>query len=281
MRAVTRPQPPEPMPARTSQRARPTVSTSITGGVATVTLQRGERANAIDLELARHLSVAVQTVGVAPGVRAILLLGEGEWFCAGGDLKSFAAEGEHLPSHLRAVTMHLHIAIARLVRSPLPIVVGVQGIAAGAGFSLAMAADVVVAEDATKFVPAYAGVGLTPDGSLTNRLPRLVGLRRAVDIVLNNRPVSAQEGLEWGLVSRVVPVGAAQPIATSIAHDLASGPTASLGAAKELLNGSLDSDLEVQMEREARALSIAASSVDGREGIAAFLDKRAPVFIGR
>jgi 2-(1,2-epoxy-1,2-dihydrophenyl)acetyl-CoA isomerase len=179
------------------------------------------------------------------------------------------------------MTMYLHAAISRFARMRAPLVAAVNGTAAGAGFSLVCAADLVVAAESARFTMAYTRAGLTPDGSSTYFLPRLVGTRRALELMLTNRTLSAAEALEWGLVNRVVPDAELEEQATSLARSLAAGPTAAFGSVKRLVENSTRDSLESQMEHEARAIADAARSPDAREGIDAFFAKRAAKFSGR
>ena len=162
----------------------------VVDGVGHLTLARPERGNAIDLTMARELAAVTAAWSVDPTVRCVLLRGDGATFCVGGDLRSFAAEPD-LPAHLLEVTDPFHAAVSRLARMPAPVVAAVQGSAAGGGLSLALAADVVLAAETSRFVVAYTAIGLTPDGSGSWMLPRLVGLRRALDLTLTNRPGAA------------------------------------------------------------------------------------------
>ena len=248
------------------------------GGLARIRLSRPEAGNAVNGLMARELMEAVGRCDGDPAVRAVLLTGEGRRFCVGGDLREFVAYGDALPDHLREVTTYLHAAVSRLVRLEVPVIAGIHGAAAGAGLSLACACDLVVVGESTRFRTAYLAIGLTPDGSLSFTLPRLVGVRRALDLVLSNRPFTAAEALEWGIVSRVVPDGEVEDEALALARGLAGGPTRALGAAKRLLR--LEASLETQMEMEARVITDTARGRDGREGIAAFLEKREPRFTG-
>jgi 2-(1,2-epoxy-1,2-dihydrophenyl)acetyl-CoA isomerase len=249
-------------------------------GVAHVTLRREKAANAIDLKMAMELAQVALRCDEDRAVRAVLLSGSGRLFCAGGDLRSFAAAGEGVPSLLKEMTAHLHVAISRFARMDAPVLAAVGGVAAGAGMSLVCAADLAIAAESAKFTMAYTRAGLAPDGSSTFTLPRLVGLRRAVELMLTNRLLSAQEALEWGIVNRVVPDASLAAEAGALAAELAAGPTGAFGAVKKLLLASATAALETQMELEARGIADAARSADGREGIAAFLEKRAPVFRG-
>ncbi len=250
-------------------------------GVAILTLNRPHAANSIDLPLARELMHAAIACDDDPDVRAVVLTGTGTMFCAGGDLRSFAAAGAAIASRLKELTAYLHAAISRLTRMDAPVVAAVNGVAAGAGFSLAVAADLVIASDAAGFVMAYTQAGLVPDGSSTFFLPRRIGDRRTRELMLTNRRLSAAEALDWGLVNQVVPAAELLPTATARAATLAAGPTRAFGAVKALLNESFEHGLEAQMELEARAIAGASITADGQEGIRAFLEKRAPVFTGR
>src|SRR5437016_2303982 len=246
-------------------------------GVAHLTLNRPDAANGIDLQLAQELLAASLLIAGDRTVRAVLLRGAGARFCGGGDVKSFAAQDD-LPAHLREVTTHLHAAVGQLVRGEAPVVTAVQGSAAGAGLGLVAASDVVVAGESAKFVMAYTGVGLSPDGSSSWFLPRLVGVGRALELTLTNRVLSAQEALEWGIVTRVVPDDVVQGEAHALATNLAAGPRDAIAAAKRLVHTSLEETLETHLAREADAIVAAAGTGDAVEGIAAFVAKRPPEF---
>ena len=250
-------------------------------GVARITLGRPDAANAIDLALARELADAALRCDEDPALRAVVLTGEGKMFCAGGDIGSFAGAGDGVPALLKQITAHFHVAVSRFAHMDAPVIAAVNGPAAGAGLALACAADLALASEAAKFTMAYTRLGLAPDGSSTWYLPRLVGNRRALELLLTNRTLSAEEALHWGLVNRVVPAAALLGEAEALARELASGATLAFGAVKRLLLLSAGQGLEAQMEWEAHAIADAARSRDGSEGIAAFLAKRAPRFEGR
>ncbi len=247
-------------------------------GVARITLARPEAANAINLELARELMHAAIRCDEDAAIRAVLLTGEGKIFCAGGDLRAFASQADALSVGLKELTTYLHAAVSRFVRMDAPLVVAVNGSAGGAGMSLACAADLALAAESAKFTMAYTAVGLTPDGSSTFFLTRIVGLRRAMELTLTNRTLSAQEAFEWGIVNRVVPDSELFSEADALARQLAQGSLSALGGAKRLLYGGVNETLETQMELETRAIAAAARSADAREGVAAFLEKRRPRF---
>jgi 2-(1,2-epoxy-1,2-dihydrophenyl)acetyl-CoA isomerase len=256
----------------------PAVLLEVSDGIAYLTLNRPDAANGINDALARDLLAAANDIALDDRVRVVLLAGNGARFCGGGDLKGFSESGPDLPRHMRALLPSLHAAIAMLVRGDAPVVAAVHGSAAGAGLGLVGASDLVVAGESTKFVMAYTGVGLTPDGSSSWFLPRLVGVRRALELTLTNRVLSAQEALDWGLVTRVVADDDVRTEAQSLAASLAAGPRRALAAAKRLVHTSLEEPLEVHLAREADAIVAAAGSADGAEGIAAFVEKRPPQF---
>ena len=213
-------------------------------------------------------------------MRAVILTGAGKMFSGGGDLKSFAAQGDALPGHLKEVALYLHAAISRFVRMDAPVIAAVNGTAGGGGMSLCLFADVVLAAESAKFTLAYTRAGLSPDGGSTYFLPRLIGLRRALELALTNRVLTAKEALEWGMVTKVVPDSELQAEAQALAGQLAAGATRALGAAKRLLHHSFGESLETQMELEAQGIAEQARTRDAREGIAAFIAKRKASFSG-
>jgi len=250
----------------------------IRNNIARITLNRPDAANALNLELSKDLMYAALQCDQDPTIRAVIITGAGRLFCAGGDLKSFAAQGEQLPYHLKEVTTYLHAAMSRFTRMDAPVIAAVNGTAAGAGMSLVCACDLVLAAESARFTMAYTRAGLTPDGSSTYFLPRIVGLRRALELTLTNRLLSAQEAQEWGIVTRVVPDGHLIAETDTLATQLASGATIALGATKRLLQSGWTETLETQMEHETQSIAAMAHTADGREGITAFLEKRSPQF---
>ena len=250
-------------------------------GVGLICLNRPDDGNAITLEVARELLDAAGRCDADPEVRAVVLTGRGKMFCAGGDLKAFAAQGDKISLYMREVTQAFHAAIARFNRMDPPVVAAVNGTAAGGGLSLALAADIVIAAESARFTMAYTKIGLVPDGASTYFLARLVGLRRAKEMVLLNPVLSAAQALEWGLINQVVADDQVLPQALALAQKLAAGPTRSFGEAKRLILAGATDSLEAQMERESQAIAALSISPDGQEGLAAFLDKRAPRFTGK
>lgn len=249
--------------------------------VATITLNRPAQFNALNLTMARELCLATIAADEDPGVRCVIVTGNGKAFFAGGDLGTFDAAGDGRGALIKEMTTYFHAAISRISRMDAPVIAKINGVAAGAGFSTMLACDLAVAVSSAKFTMAYTRAGLTPDGSSTWFLPRTVGLRRAQELALTNRTLTADEALDWGLLTRVVADDALDAEVATLAGSLASGPTKALGGAKQLLRDSADQGLESQMELETRAIAAASLSYDGREGVAAFLGKRAAVYEGR
>ncbi|TAK53593.1 MAG: enoyl-CoA hydratase [Gammaproteobacteria bacterium] len=247
-------------------------------GVVTITLNRPQVGNAMNLNVTRELLRAAIACDEDPAVRCVVLTGAGRLFCAGGDLADFAEAGDRLPVLLKELTAALHMAIARFARMEKPLVTIINGPAAGAGFSLALLGDIVLAARSAHFTLAYGGIGLSPDGGVTWLLPRLAGLRRAQELILTNRRIDADEAADLGLITRAVDdeslAGQAEVLATS----LGASATFALGKMRNLLLLSFSATLETQMEAEARAIAETARSPHGREGIDAFLQQRKPTF---
>lgn len=255
---------------------------SVADGIATITLNRPDAANALSLRMAQDLHLVANRCNSDPAIRAVILTATGKMFCAGGDVLSFAEEGEGVSELMRNMTTYLHMGIARFQRMNAPLIVAVNGTAAGAGMSIMLTGDVVIAASSAKFTMAYTGIGVSPDGSSTFFLPRVVGLLKAKEMMLLNPRYSAQEAKALGLVTEVVADEQVLPRAQEIARQLASGPTRAYGAVKRLLIDSFNAPLETQMEYETRAIAgLAQETFDAREGIKAFSEKRKPKFEGR
>lgn len=248
--------------------------------VAHITLNRPKAGNALNLELVEELLDASQRCRDEPGVRAVLLSGAGRMFCAGGDLRAFANAPDGAPAFIEKLAGTLHRTLAVLVSIDAPVVAAINGMAAGAGMSIACHADLALAAESARFTMAYTAAGLAPDGGSSYFLPRVVGYRRATELMLTNRQLSANEAFEWGLVNRVVPDAALMTEAETLARALAEGPTRAYGAVKRLLLSGATSDLVPQLDLETRTIVRMAGTSDGSEGIHAFLEKRAPRFSG-
>jgi 2-(1,2-epoxy-1,2-dihydrophenyl)acetyl-CoA isomerase len=246
------------------------------GAVATITLNRPDAFNALDLGLGRDLFHATLEVDDDRAVRCVVITGAGKAFCAGGDVKGFVDNLPRIGSLIKELTTYLHGAISRLARSDKPVIMAVNGVAAGGGLSLALAGDLVVAAESARFTMAYSRIAATPDGSSSYFLPRLVGLRRAMELYFTNRVLSAREALEWGLVTRVVPDAEFRGAVDALAAELAQGPTLAFGGAKRLLHQSTWESLETQMELEAQSIAAMGRTEDFRAGVTAFAEKRTP-----
>src|SRR4051812_20376378 len=258
-----------------------TLTLRVADGVATVRLDRPEHANAINTAMAADLRELAHRLAEDDTVRVVLLGGNGRRFTAGGDIAQFSATPPaELPAALRRMIDDYHLALDRLTALDAPIVVGVRGAAAGGGLGLVCAADYVVAAQDAVFTVGYAGLGLTADGGTSWFLPRLVGLRRAQEMFLLNRRLTAAEALDWGLVNRLVPDERVEEEAAEVAAGLAAGPTRAFGGMRRLLRRSLETDLRGQLAAEVAEIVEVAGTPDAAEGIAAFAARRRPRFEG-
>ena len=188
--------------------------------------------------------------------------------------------GDDIGAGLKELTIYLHGAVSRFARMDAPFITAVNGIAAGAGFSLAVCGDMVFAAESAKFAMAYTAAGLSPDGSSTYFVPRLIGIQRSKELMITNRRLSAQEAYDWGLVNKAVADNDLMTEAEKLAKQLANGPTRAYGSVKKLLNETLNQSLETQMELEARQIVDMVKTNDGREGLDAFVNKHQPNFTG-
>jgi 2-(1,2-epoxy-1,2-dihydrophenyl)acetyl-CoA isomerase len=250
-------------------------------GVATLTLNRPDAYNALNLPLGRELFDAALELDEDPEVRCVVVTGSGRAFCAGGDVKDFVDNLGRIGVHIKELTTYLHGAISRLARSDKPVIMAVNGIAAGGGFSLALSGDLVVATESAKFTMAYSKIAASPDGSSSYFLPRLVGLRRAMELYFTNRVLTAREAVEWGMITRMVPDAEFKGAVTTLARELAQGPSRSFGIAKRLLHQSTWESLETQMELEAQGIAACGHTEDFKAGVTAFAQKSTPTFRGR
>ena len=248
------------------------------GAIAKIELNRPDAANGLDTLMASELKQAAKLCDGDPALKAVILSASGRFFCAGGDIKQMLSQGEAVGDAIKSLADDLHSAISILSRMQAALIVAVNGVAAGAGFSIALVGDIVLAGESASFTMAYTRAGLCPDGSSSYFLPRLVGLRRAQDLMLTNRTLSAVEAHELGLVTRVVSDDALQAEADKVASELALGARLSTAYVKKLLLASAGNDLETQMELEGQLVAQCAASPDGREGIQAFVEKRKPDF---
>src|SRR5580658_5097643 len=243
-------------------------------------LNRKDSGNAINLQMAMDLLAAAMTCARNAAVRAVVLSGAGRNFCFGGDLRAMASRDDAGGDYIRELTTYLHAAISHFVRMDPPVIAAVNGTAAGAGVGLVAMADLALCGRSSRFNLAYTAVGLTPDGGTSYLLPRIIGAKRAMELLLLNRTLPAAEALSWGLVNEVVADEQLQARALELAAQLAQGPVGAFGATKRLVAHSLGA-FESQMVIESESIAAHAGSADGREGIEAFLEKRPPQFTGK
>ena len=253
------------------------VETARDGGVLTITLNRPEAYNAFTTSMHQALSAALAEAQ-AEDVRAVVITGAGKGFCAGQDLNEFRDVGGDIGGHLES-SYHPNIRAIRSLAKP--VLAAVNGAAAGAGLSLAVACDVRIAADTASFVPGFIGIGLVPDSGATYFLARLLGPARAFAWMIANRRLTAAEAQDWGLVSDVVDGDVLQAHAAELAARYAAGPTAGIGMTKRLFDHAAQATLDEQLALEAELQSAATKTEDFREGVAAFLEKREPRFTGR
>jgi len=248
------------------------------GAIAIIELNRPNAANGLDAKMASELRRAAKQCDGDPALKAVILRASGRFFCAGGDLKEMLANGDEAGEAVKALADDLHAAISILSRMQAGLIVAVNGVAAGAGFSLALIGDLVVAAQSASFTMAYTRAGLCPDGSSSYFLPRLVGLRKAQELMLTNPTLRAEEARDIGLVTSVVADDELWSEAERLAGELAAGARLSTAFVKKLLLASSGNDLESQMDLEGQLIRHCVSSRDGREGIQAFVEKRKPEF---
>jgi len=255
------------------------IRVAIEDAVGTLTIARRERFNSLDAETARELRKAGLQLARDRNVRCVVLRGEGGVFCSGADLKAIRAAGGSYGDSFKEILEYLHSTISEIRRSAKPWIAAVDGIAAAGGFGLAMACDVVVASESAVFEWAYGKTGLTGAESSTFFLPRLLGLRRAMQLVLLNPRLDARAALEWNLITEVVPGCDFNIRVQQIAAQIAAGPTEALGIAKQLINQAAGVDrLDFHLDRELENLAAIADGANFAEGLEAFFDKRPPEF---
>ncbi|MBP0623011.1 enoyl-CoA hydratase-related protein [Cupriavidus consociatus] len=250
-------------------------------GVATLTLNRPDVLNAMNADLMRELREGVDRAAADAEVRAVLITGAGRGFCAGADLAARQSGGNGLQDSGQMLRERYHPIILALRQMPKPVITAVNGVAAGAGMSLALAGDVVLAGRSASFLQAFSKIGLIPDAGSTYFLPRYAGEMRARALAILAEKIDAEEAHRIGLVWKVHDDAALQDEAGKLAHHLASMPTLAYGMIKEALNQSFGNDLAAQLEVEATLQSRASRSEDCKEGVAAFVEKRKPQFKGR
>jgi 2-(1,2-epoxy-1,2-dihydrophenyl)acetyl-CoA isomerase len=248
-------------------------------GVATLTLNRPEARNALDLAMREEIETALRELAAEESLRVLVVTGAGGHFCAGGDVRSMQAK-RHTAAEGRARVEAMNRVILELVNFRAPTLAQVDGFAVGAGCNLALACDLIVASERARFGQVFAKIGLVPDGGGSYLLPRLVGLAKAKELVFTAEIIDAAEALRIGLVNRVVPSGELAQAVRELAGRIAAGPPITLALAKRLLNRSASLDLAGALELEAFSQGLAVETEDHQEGLRAFFEKRAPNFTG-
>lgn len=248
------------------------------GSIAILTLNRPDVGNAIDIAMADAFLAAALECDADPDIRCVVLTGAGAMFCAGGDVKAFADAGDAIPALIKRLTAPLHAGIARLARMEKPLVTSVNGAAAGAGFGLAILGDVTLAARSARFAIAYGALGLSPDAGTTWLLPRLVGLRQAQRLAIEGERIDAAEAERIGLISRAVDDNAVAEDTLRVAERLAASSMGAVWRTRALLHASYGAGLETHLEDEAQAIARSSATPEGREGVAAFVEKRKPEF---
>jgi 2-(1,2-epoxy-1,2-dihydrophenyl)acetyl-CoA isomerase len=247
-----------------------------------ILLNRPEMLNAANRQLIGELAAAVAEAAGDPSVRAVLIRGAGTHFCAGGDITMFGGlislEPEARANALHDIVDTLHPMLMALRRMPKPVIAAVQGAAAGFGLSLVLAADLAIAAEDAVFTCGYVHLGTSPDGGMTMTLPRIVGMKRAAELMLLGDRFDAQRALELGLINRIVPPATLEAEAMALATRLANGPTHAYGRTKALLEASIGQLLDAQLKRETEGFAACAATAEFVEGVSAFLEKRKPVF---
>jgi 2-(1,2-epoxy-1,2-dihydrophenyl)acetyl-CoA isomerase len=253
------------------------VETTRDGGVLTIALNRPEVLNAFNGAMHARLQDALKDAR-DPDVRAVVVTGAGRGFCVGQDLGEFRESAGDIGERLRSTYHRTILAIRGLEK---PVIAAVNGPAAGAGLSLACACDLRIASDAATFVPAFVGIGLVPDSGGTLFIQRLLGTPRAFEWMSSNRRLTAAEAQAWGLVTEVIEADSLAERAADVAAGYAAAPTAAIGMTKRLFDHAATATLDEQLELEAQLQAAATQTEDFREGVAAFLEKRPPRFLGR
>lgn len=248
------------------------------GHILELALNRPEVYNALDLEMMKMLGESLSYAAADRTIQGVLLTGKGKAFCAGGDLKWISQQSEEAGAVLYRLAPQFHLSITEIRRMEKPVVAAINGIAAGGGFSLALACDFRVMAQSTTLRQAYASSGLSIDGGGSFALPRLVGLARAMEIMTFDQPISATQALEWGLVTKVVADDQVVSEALAMLGTIAQGALHSFAWSKKLMTNSFNNTLETQLEWERQGISDCAAHPNGQEGIKAFVEKRRPSF---
>lgn len=259
-----------------------TIEFKVENNAAEIILARPDQANTLTPDLICELKDVVLKCRDDKDIRAVLFSASpGPFFSAGGDLQYFSKAGDTLPVRIEEMLEDFHPTMEILSNMDAPVVACVDGVAAGIGFSYVLNASYCFASPNASFCMAYTGAGLTPDGGASYFLPRIVGMRRAEELMLTNRTLSAEEAMGWGIVNQIIDPQKLHATALKFTQGLAKGPTLAFGNVRKLLLGSFDQELKSQLTMEGKSIAKMSGTKDGREGVAAFLEKRKPNFIGR
>ncbi len=243
-----------------------------------ISLNRPEAYNALNLDMMKLLAEALSYAAADNAIKGVLITGKGKAFCSGGDLKWISQQMDGAGSVLYHLAPQFHLSITEIRRMEKPVVAAINGIAAGGGFSLALACDFRVMAESAILRQAYTSSGLSIDGGGSFALPRLVGLARAMEIMAFDHPISSAQAREWGLVTKVVPDGELIPESIAMLDQLLHGALHSFAWSKKLMLASFNNTLETQLELEREGISDCAAHPNGQEGIRAFVEKRKPSF---
>ena len=254
-----------------------TILVEVADGVATITLNRPDTLNALNVAMRRDLLAAFKAAGRDETVRAVVLTGAGRGFCSGADLRGGATER----AYRRVLTDEYNPLIVAIRELPKPVIAAVNGVAAGAGVSIALASDLVYASDEARFIQAFIRIGLVADSGSTRTLVRTLGRHRAAQLIFSGEPLGATEAMAAGLVNEVVPADQLSATARTAASKLAAAPTRAIGLAKRAINHAEDALLGESLAMEASLQELAGRTEDHAEGAAAFGEKREPRFVGR
>jgi 2-(1,2-epoxy-1,2-dihydrophenyl)acetyl-CoA isomerase len=257
------------------------VELTVADGIAQMTLVRAEARNAIDPAWVQEFDDGVRACAEDESIRAVLISAEGDAFSVGGDLRHFNGTLDRLAEELDAMIGRFHSALGRLADLPVPVVCAVNGAVAGGALGLLWCSDVVIAVEDAQLAAAFTKLALSGDGGSTWFLPRVVGLRRAHELLVEGRVLSASEAAEWGLVSKVVPSDRLSAEAVETTRRYAAGPTIAHGELRRLLRNSFSRTFEEGLEAEHQAMVRCGGTEDARDGVAAFVERREPRYQGR
>lgn len=258
------------------------ITTELTNGVYTITLNRPDKLNSFNFEMADELKSALMEAEANEEIRCVLLTGNGRAFCAGQDLAEATEISNDPERDLSEIVNHTYIPILKSIRNTeKPVVCAVNGTAAGAGANIALACDIVIASEEAKFIQSFSAIGLIPDSGGTYILPRLIGLARATALTFLGEKISAKEAEEMGMIWKSYPAGHFMSEAKAVAEKLAKMPTRGFGLTKRGFNAGFSNNLETQMKLEAELQAEAGKTHDYNEGVQAFLEKRTPEFKGK